>query len=512
MFDYLQKFNKLPKEIKDNLSSPEIMHILSELEKKYHVELAMIVMKIATEDLLFDNLPIYFVSQLKLGVEEAEELSKELKDRIFKKVFQSHEIKEDYSVLKTSKDIEVKDFKEDKVKHDFAKTPFIEEGLSRDTKDLMKEISLILPSQELNKRFENIINIYLKGIRNKIDTRLTLAKPVVQGGLNLSLEQITKIFKIYDRKKADNESPKTIKPVVSDSLERIVKQADQGILRTEEYNLQKAIADRKSKSLDTKHELIAGDIPKELTTRKKIDSHHLLENYDGSEEMEIVKYKEPSQPEDKIKNVSVKYGVQKENIESEIINKKEVKQNNKVISKIPQTIKGPVKKKIKLFSRITNKVKPKEIVYQEDNQVKRGDIDNQNNVTIQPRINVVTPSSRPQVSDIKAVPKVLSPIDELRYLSLVDFRRLGSDPKEMVSKVFSKIRLLEQGGYDKMIRGVKAWRQGPVNRLYLRIGQEAINKGISMEESIKQRQRDNKDYLSSEEIEEIINLNNKLIF
>lgn len=125
---------------------------------------------------------------------------------------------------------------------------------------------------------------------------------------------------------------------------------------------------------------------------------------------------------------------------------------------------------------------------------------------------MVSTPSRVRIDDIKPVTKILSPIDELRLLDLVNFRRLGSSPKEIVLKVFNKIKLLEKDGYDKMIEGVKAWRQSEVNHLYVRIGQEVIIKNSSYLEIIKQRQEVKMPYLEIEEINAISQLNSKLSF
>jgi hypothetical protein len=51
MFDYLQKFNKLPKNIKDKASSPFVIKKIEELEERYGVDLAAFVMKYLVKDI-----------------------------------------------------------------------------------------------------------------------------------------------------------------------------------------------------------------------------------------------------------------------------------------------------------------------------------------------------------------------------------------------------------------------------------------------------------------------------
>jgi hypothetical protein len=63
-----------------------------------------------------------------------------------------------------------------------------------------------------------------------------------------------------------------------------------------------------------------------------------------------------------------------------------------------------------------------------------------------------------------------------------------------------------------MVEGVKAWRQSPVNRLYVRLVQEAVISEMTLREAIADKQSKNKDSLSIEEIEAIVSMNNKLMF
>lgn len=114
--------------------------------------------------------------------------------------------------------------------------------------------------------------------------------------------------------------------------------------------------------------------------------------------------------------------------------------------------------------------------------------------------------------DIRAVPKVMGPIEELKFLDPVNFRRLGKTPAETTAKILLKIKLLEKDGYDKMVTGVLAWRQSPVNRLYLSLGQGALNKGLLLKDYLISRQTAGQEYLSLEEVEAIVSLNSKLVF
>lgn len=106
----------------------------------------------------------------------------------------------------------------------------------------------------------------------------------------------------------------------------------------------------------------------------------------------------------------------------------------------------------------------------------------------------------------------MGPIEELQFLDLLNFRRLGKTPTEISVKIFSKIKLLEADGYDKMVAGVRAWRQSPVNRLYLKMVQEAMSKGMKLKDFAASAEKENKNNLSLSEIEAILEMNSKLVF
>lgn len=115
-------------------------------------------------------------------------------------------------------------------------------------------------------------------------------------------------------------------------------------------------------------------------------------------------------------------------------------------------------------------------------------------------------SSRPQMQDVKYTPKVTGPVEELADLSLENFRKLGGSPVEIIKKIVEKIDILTEESYLKRDQGIKAWRRSEVAKLYLSVGQESMEKGISVEEAIKTVGKG----LSLEEFDAIADLNEKL--
>jgi hypothetical protein len=446
MFDYLQQFNSLPKDLRDQVSSPSVMAVISELENKYRIDLAMMVMKVMIKSLTVKNLPAYFISESGLSQENAENLVRELKERVFISVAGHLGLSGERRALDLDKDIEI----------------------------LIKEAGLVLPSAVLIGRFKNIIATYLRGVRNKIDTRNSLAKDAKIGGLNLSAAEIDRVLKICDNQKFKSiEINAPLTPVSlstpSSRLDKIIASAEHISIKPAisggEYNLQQALAAGQVKpvqptsvGLDIKHELSSPikqlDLPAGKPTEGLISS--------------APKVATPPAAVPKAATVSVA---------SKII----VSAISKPITPVKPTMtKSPIKS-----------VAP----------------------TVAANRPAPAPSAaRPQMHDIKLMPKIMGPIEELQFLDLVNFRRLSQTPTEATAKIFAKIKLLERDGYDKMVAGVRAWRQSPLNRFYLRLGQEAIGQGVFLKEIIAARQKAGQEYLRLEEIEAIVSLNSKLVF
>jgi dsDNA-specific endonuclease/ATPase MutS2 len=115
------------------------------------------------------------------------------------------------------------------------------------------------------------------------------------------------------------------------------------------------------------------------------------------------------------------------------------------------------------------------------------------------------------MEDVIFQPRIMGPIDELKYMSLINFRRLDKDPFKAAEKIKEKINLLEEE-YSKKVEGIKAWRSSPVNRLYLQMGEASISHKKPIDVIIEERRNEGKEYLNNKEFEAIINLNRELRF
>jgi len=124
-------------------------------------------------------------------------------------------------------------------------------------------------------------------------------------------------------------------------------------------------------------------------------------------------------------------------------------------------------------------------------------------------------SNKPIVHDIK-IPqsdiRLVGPVEELQILNLVKFRRLAGNAVEATEKIKEKIDLLEEKSLAEKAKGVVAYKNSELNKIYLRIGNTSINEGRSVEEVIDSLNQKGEKILTKEEFDAIADLNKKLRF
>jgi hypothetical protein len=115
-----------------------------------------------------------------------------------------------------------------------------------------------------------------------------------------------------------------------------------------------------------------------------------------------------------------------------------------------------------------------------------------------------------KMTDVVKAARLMGPIDQLKNMSTVEFRRLSSDPQEAARKVEDILSALMATSYEEKISGIKAWRMSPMNQLYLSISEEALSSGLPLPDVCSKWRKAGKDCLSPAEIKAIVALNSKL--
>ncbi len=118
-------------------------------------------------------------------------------------------------------------------------------------------------------------------------------------------------------------------------------------------------------------------------------------------------------------------------------------------------------------------------------------------------------AQRPKLEDVKASPKLTGPVEELRAITIVDFRRLSKDPKEACVKVKDKIDLLTEQSYTRRNEGIAAWTASEVVRTYLELMHESLN-GTPLPEAVAAREAQKKPALTPDEFRAISELSRQL--
>lgn len=123
-----------------------------------------------------------------------------------------------------------------------------------------------------------------------------------------------------------------------------------------------------------------------------------------------------------------------------------------------------------------------------------------------------TPPQTGKLTDITFARTLKGPVDELRAMTSVEFRRLSSDPVEATRKIEDKLALLQETTYEERIKGVRAWRDSAVNKLYLEMAREALQNGQSFAEVGATRRNAGKESLSPAEASAIMAFNRRIKF
>ncbi len=463
MFDYLQKYNNLPKELRDKVSTPKVLASIDSLEKKYGVYLAAVVMKVMVKEIGINDLIRYFILEFKLSEDKSRALVLELKKEIFaglddylalNEAAKSQETKRAERIVKPEPPLrssnivfapkdekEVKDLAQKVAEYFYKPDP---DNVEAKLDNIVKEIKINFGSELLAGRFRYILRTYLRGIRDKIDTRQALTKSIDLGGLGFDLELADNILAIVEKNGQKLDNKVAIKPPAkinlpedktsrNEALPRLYKGAG---VRDAPYDFS-SLKNQKTKTieLDLTHELPP---PVPQTVSRK--------------------------PEERVKTA--------DKIKEPIFSFQ---------SKESKPVYPAIVEKAPLAPRMP-----------------------------QPRLSAQG-SGKIKMEDIKFKSKIIGPVDELRYMNLINFRRLNQDPFLAANKIKEKIDLLDEE-YSKRIEGIKAWRVSPLNRLYLEMGSASISNSKAIDVIIEERKTASQEYLTAREMEAIIELNKELRF
>src|SRR3989339_262038 len=492
MINYLQQFKELPAGVKRNISSPDVMKEVEILEKEYGISLATLIMRVMVKNIKFVDLVRYFIFEENFNIEKAEKLVEELREKVFKNslvylgVEQSvspeideieiggrEALDEKLNIIEINEDEEEVKNLAQALQHTDKREDH-KSNLKNQVLNIMNQMNISFSSDDVKARCEKAINTYLRGVRNKIDTRQTLARAVHLGGVGLQEEEIDKIFSISDKVKFSETHDYTL--LKHDKKDEYEKEKLKNIgARDAAYDFSKLA----EKSKDQKVKL-------------KVDGQE-LKVYKTENQKKLVTPEEAVEIRDKTNNNDKAEQVQVKNIE--ILNsvKKETDKQEDLSPREKIALQPTNEPRIEISP-----------VSEHSEMVGGGNIASVRKMS--------AGDGKVKMEDVKFVPKLLGPIEELKEIDLVNFRRLDSDPNKAIFKINNKIKFLEEESFAKRLAGIKAWRQSKINPLYLNMGRESINIQKPIEDIINIRKNNNQEYLTIEEFSAVMDLNKGLRF
>lgn len=198
------------------VSGDEAVAIINVLEARYGVSLADTIIRLMVKDIAINALPAFLVMDLKMEMAQADLLYNELISGLLVPVMpylkggsqvasgaapsaEINNIKAPSEVAKSPFYFDPEDEAEVRKFAEKAKASNVEALYRQQTKDIIAKTELSFGSEVLLERLQHIIETYLSGVRNRIDTKLAFNKSIEQGGVNLDEATIEKIFKAADQ-------------------------------------------------------------------------------------------------------------------------------------------------------------------------------------------------------------------------------------------------------------------------------------------------------------------------
>lgn len=131
--------------------------------------------------------------------------------------------------------------------------------------------------------------------------------------------------------------------------------------------------------------------------------------------------------------------------------------------------------------------------------------------TFLPKLRRSRLAKKPVVDDVRLQPSMLmGPIDELRAMDLLEFRRLSTNPVQAANRIKDKIDLLAEESVTKQAEGIQAFKESALNKLYLDLGNQSIATGQAVVDLINDLLQRGTPTLTVDEFNAISDLNKQI--
>ncbi|NTU98531.1 hypothetical protein HGA64_00780 [Candidatus Falkowbacteria bacterium] len=559
--DYILKFNQLPVEVRERVSSPAVMAALDNLESQYHVNLASLVMMAVVGEVKISDLDSYLLNNFKLSPDVSVALAKDLRDKVLfgltdhlifvppKSIVEEPEVMPEEELA----------IKSDEQEETVIEIPKSSRGGRRKNKEespaanvaLMVEPN-ILPDVAANHSEAEVEVIELAEELEHLSDSLAAPSP------DSLASEVADIMSVAETQEEIKAQPSDLPAVVPAKSVAVAPAAlpitlDEPIKQEADYFNDKD--EEEIKQIASKMEP-AEEKPDESKSQEDVLTLLKQAQISFSSQILVDRFTQilASYLRGIRDKIDVREALSKEIVSGglgldagEVDNILALADNFKpdhgdLKLEAPKRIILPEDKLASDRTAVLKEIGARDVEYDlvkaiaERQGKTEAEVNSSANAAVQPKTDsettasVVPPQapetttkrgffffSKPSIGnktrmqDVKA-PRTMGPIDELRYLDAISFRRLSRVADEATAKIKEKLKLLEKEQYSKRLLGIKAWRQSPLNQLYLNMTQAALSQRISIDQLISQKFEAKEDCLNQAEFEAIMKLNQDLRF
>ncbi len=493
----LKKFNQLPSALKVKFSAPEIISHIERLENKYRLKLAMVFIALAVNDLDSSDLESYLLGALGASPEAANDIS-----RVFLSLLGQTAVPRPLAEVAPKPAFGLPPARpaiadgennpsltfstEDEAEIDHYRplvNGYKKQSYETIAQGIVAEIGYQVDDMVLAKRLENIIVARLKQVRDDIETLEVLQRNTKVGGMGFSEEQAQSLLKSIKSRLADSRPKEVVAskldfaapkpPAPNGSKLSLKAKAEKEQAMAIDFDLNKLKSFGKAAEAEPKFS--EQSWPSKASQERPASAEkRLLPEIREEDGLPVLKL--PGDDDLMVKPQQIDFGV-----------KPPVAPVRPPLAAAQQAALSPEPPVFEPVPRPAGQIK----------------------VSAPPLLKK-TADRKPPLDGVKIAPKLVGPIEELSDMTLIDFRRLGADPRGMTNEIKEKINLLAEDSYGKKLAGVEAWHQSEVNKFYRLLGQASMLEGKSIETIISERLAAGKPTLSLEEFNTVMELNKEI--
>ncbi len=122
----------------------------------------------------------------------------------------------------------------------------------------------------------------------------------------------------------------------------------------------------------------------------------------------------------------------------------------------------------------------------------------------------VIDTDKPKIAEVRLPSKLTGPLEEIEQLNLRDLRRFAQNHQGFADRTMERIKILENESFEKRMMGVAAWRKSMLYQQYLNVIQNSLERNISIPEMIGEISEAESQNMSLREWQTVNRLNREL--